>query len=169
MPLTEERLRELLHYNQETGLFTWRLWRGNTALAGGIAGYVAKGGYVQISVDGLDYRAHRLAWLYMTGRWPFPQCDHEDRDRSNNKWGNLREATRTENPRNQMRKRGFKGCTWYKRNQKWAAYINIDCKRIFLGLFSLKADALICYNYHAAYLYGEFACLNPILRGYAHD
>lgn len=93
-PLTPERLRCLLSYDQGTGLFTWLIDRGNGACAGQRAGTVDRNsGYVLVQIDGRQYRAHRLAWLYVHGRWPRPLIDHIDRNRANNRISNLREAT----------------------------------------------------------------------------
>lgn len=97
--LTAERLRELLHYDPLTGTFT-RLVAASNAGAGAHAGCAAKNGYMRCNVDGRLYYMHRLAWLYMTGGWPAGDIDHVDGDRANNRWANLRAATRSQNAQN---------------------------------------------------------------------
>lgn len=99
--VTRERLKELLIYNPDTGVFTWRIKPCDRIMAGAIASNVSKThGYVRIGIDGKRYMAHRLAWLYMTGKWPILEIDHKDGLRANNKWGNLREATSAVNHQN---------------------------------------------------------------------
>jgi HNH endonuclease len=88
--LTAERLRERLHYDAETGVFTRRVGSSN-ARAGDVAGSVHSTGYVRISIDGGKYTAHCLAWFYVHGVWPSDQIDHINRNRSDNRIANLRE------------------------------------------------------------------------------
>ena len=88
--LTAERLRERLHYDAETGVFTRRFGSGH-ARAGDMAGTVHRTGYVRISIDGGKYTAHHLAWLYVHGVWPSDQIEHINRKRSDNRIANLRE------------------------------------------------------------------------------
>jgi hypothetical protein len=90
--LNQERLKELVHYNPETGQFSSLKTRGR-AVRGKALGTVRQDGYVSIFIDGRWYRAHRLAWLYVYGEWPKGWLDHIDRNRANNAIDNLREAT----------------------------------------------------------------------------
>lgn len=79
--LTAGRLRELLHYNPETGTFTWiaRSAHGSHIRIGAIAGSSPNSnGYLQIRADGRTYKAHRLAWLYVNGEWPRADIDHKN-------------------------------------------------------------------------------------------
>ena len=112
--LTQARLKEVLHYDPLTGLFTWRVTKGNIT-AGTVAGCPANSeGYWRITIDSVKYYAHRLAFLYMLGRWPFEQADHyPDPTTSNNRWANLRDATHGQNTANTHgeSKTGFKGVT----------------------------------------------------------
>lgn len=95
--LTADEVRGLLDYDPETGLFRWRKpGKGRISCHRRFTGYVNKKGYVIIGIKYRPYLAHRLAWLWMTGDWPRGQLDHKDRNRSNNKWHNLREATSSE-------------------------------------------------------------------------
>lgn len=149
--LTADRLRALLHYDYEAGVFTRRVRTGPTAPAGAVAGVINKRhGYVQIWVDGSRYYGHRLAFLYMTGAWPTDGVDHRDGVCSNNRWSNLRPATQAQNRTNQHRVRsdsrsGFLGVKCMP-NGKHRAIITVAGKQHHLGMFVTAADA------HAAYL-----------------
>lgn len=96
MILTQARLKELLHYDPETGVWTRLVATSNSIRIGDVAGGVNHG-YVRISVDGRKYSAHRLAFLYQTGAWPSAEVDHWNLDKADNSWGNLRGATRSQN------------------------------------------------------------------------
>lgn len=147
--LTAARLRELLHYEPQTGAFTWNVPPRN-AKAGDIAGGVRRDGYVSIRCDGASYVAHRLAWLYVTGEWPGQDIDHRDGVRSNNAFGNLREASDSENAQNRAirsdNSSGFPGVCRHKGKGGWQAKIGINGRRLYLGLFETPEEA------HAAYL-----------------
>jgi len=157
--LTAERLKQQFHYDPLTGVFT-RLTgpRG----VGAPSGYVHSRGYVHISVEGVEYKAHRLAWLYMTGEWPLLQIDHEDTVRSNNVWTNLRLATRSQNQGNSrpIRKTntsGFKGVSRHPQNQKWVAYINRDGQSTYLGSYDNINHAAAAYRAAALQAFGQFS------------
>jgi len=91
--LTQERLQELLHYDPDTGEFRWRAAENPDCRAGEIAGCSMRSDYWCIHIDGRGYRAHQLAWLYMTGEWGRPLIAHRDGDPFNNRWRNLRRAS----------------------------------------------------------------------------
>jgi hypothetical protein len=156
--LTVERLKELLHYDPETGVFTWKVRVANVP-AGSIAG-CNKERYHFIGVDGREYRAHRLAWLYMTGEWPV-EIDHRDTDGHNNRWANLRHATRIQNCRNtglpKNSTSGSKGVYWSKDRQRWVAQITINKVRTGLGRFHTKERAAAASEAAARKHFGEFA------------
>ncbi len=97
--LTHERLRELLHYDPETGVFTWIVRRGHVP-AGTVAGLRSDKWYVSITIDGYVHRAHRLAWLYVHGRWPEQKIDHKNGVRSDNRLCNLRDVSSLFNSQN---------------------------------------------------------------------
>lgn len=146
--LTQERLKELLHYDPLTGVFTWkgssrRGWNGR------IAGSIDHKGYIVINL-GQVYKAHRLAWLYTYGVWPSSQLDHQDRVKSNNRLGNLVEATGQENCLNKglliTSTSGFTGVTRNTRDTKWIARFSTKEKRHFLGEFTNIEDAVSARN-----------------------
>ena len=156
--LTAERLRELLRYDPETGIFTWRTNRRGGARAGNIAGCKTDG-YIQIHVDGEIHRAHRLVWLYVTGKWPVLYLDHKNGSRNDNRFSNLREATKAQNNRNHRphpnSKSGFKGVST-DHGYGWRA----RCAEQYLGFFRSPEEAAKAYDRAAREKWGEFAVLN---------
>lgn len=103
--LTHSRLLEVLHYEPQTGQFTWIKKPSSLSRVsvGTTAGSVWVRGYVMLKIDNARYLAHRCAWLYMTGEWPKQLIDHIDGDTSNNRWANLREASHAVNAQNRTR------------------------------------------------------------------
>lgn len=148
--ITQSRLKELLSYDPETGVFTRIVRTSSNARIGDIAGCLTPYGYRQISIDGKDYLSHRLAWLYMTGAWPTDQMDHINGVRDDNRFVNLHEATDAENQQNRAlpsnNTSGFLGVSWHKPTNKWRADIMIAGHQKFLGYFTTPEAA------HEAYL-----------------
>jgi hypothetical protein len=146
--LTAQRLRELLHYDPETGLFTRRIAHYGHP-AGSAIGSTHNVGYVRLHVDGRSYLAHRLAWLYMTGEWPEQQVDHRDGDRANNRFENLRDVTRSVNFQNQRRARGNNKHSAllgaFKKRDRWESRIKVDGAYIRLGTFRTAEEAHTAY------------------------
>lgn len=161
MKITVERLREVLRYNPDTGEWMWLVAPNRRIRAGDVAGSVTAGGYRMISVDGHRDYAHRLAWLYMTGEWPVEDIDHRDMDHANNRWENLRVATRAQNIANSgirsTNKSGFKGVHWSRRKKRWCAAITIRGKEKHLGYFIELGQAHVAYRRAAEEAFGEFA------------
>lgn len=149
--LTQEQVRELLNYDPETGVFTWKATTGSRAVAGTVAGSRHSQGYRSIMLFKRNYLAHRLAWLWVYGQFPENTIDHIDRDRTNNAMSNLREATIQENNRNN----GAKGYRLFKRTGKWVASIGVDNKNIHLGYFTTPADARAAYLAARATYFGD--------------
>jgi len=156
--LTQKRLKELLHYSPETGVFTWLVNRKGTASAGVIAGYLNKKGYIRISVDGERYLAHRLAWLYMTGEWPI-QTDHDKGNRADNRFSTLCSVNSETNNKNRKipsnNTSNVIGVYWHKKLEKWYAAIGVSNRLKSLGYFIDKFEAICCrksaenkYGYH---------------------
>ena len=159
--LTQERLREILHYDPETGEFRWLQRMSNRAKVGDIAGSAAEGGYRRMRIAGRSYRAHQLAWLYMTGEWGRPTIDHRDRDPANNRWSNLRRATQSNNNANRRRQRdntsGFKGVHFDRKSERWIARLGKNGRSFYLGRFATAQAAHEAYVAAARELFGEFA------------
>jgi hypothetical protein len=169
--ISADYLRSRVHYNPDTGDFVWlpkdpsltknRQWNGQ--YAGKIAGCICKDGYRILTLDYVYQRGHQLAWLYMTGEWPPSEIDHKDRDRSNNRWSNLRLATTSQNQANtglQIRNTsGIKGVNWAPRHKAWKARISVNGRRLFLGMFKSKEAAAAAYQEAAKTHFGEFANL----------
>lgn len=161
-PITASRLRELVEYDPERGLFTWRSGRSKFQewLTGKVAGTLANG-YTSIILDGKKYSAHRLVWLYVYGRWPIDQIDHVDGDRSNNRFSNLREADHQKNEANKPLRKdnssGFKGVQFHPQTGKWRARITFNKVQLHLGLFTSPEAAHAAYVIAAKKYFGEFA------------
>lgn len=158
--LSIERLKATLHYDPETGKFS-RLASSGGAHIGDEPGYFNDNGYRIISIDGVKYRAHRLAWFYMTGEWPKEDIDHRNTISDDNRWENLREATDQQNLQNQGMPQhntsGLKGASWREDKQKWRASICSHKKWRHLGYFDTKEEAHAAYCAAALELNGEFA------------
>jgi hypothetical protein len=156
--LTAERLRELLNYDPDTGLFTHRVSRRGVT-AGKIVGSKHAKGYIVIRVDEKLYLAHRLAVLWMTGVWPKEHVDHRDLNRANNVWDNIREATNAQNMANmgvpKHNTTGFKGVT--RRGEGFVSQICINGRHKYLGQFTTPEDAHAAYVIAANENFGEFA------------
>ena len=157
--LTAARLRELLHYDPETGAFTRRIaamsfgGRSGRACqtAGAAVGTAAcADGYVRFKVDGRSHMAHRLAWLYVHGNWP-AEIDHRNGLRDDNRLSNLREVSRTLNNRNRHGARkdsgtGLIGAYRSSRPGKFRSGIHLDSGWKSLGTFDTPEAA------HRAYM-----------------
>jgi hypothetical protein len=170
--LTQAELKHLLHYNFETGVFTWKNPRSNSIKVGAVAGKEKPKGYIQIGirVNGIDKRfyAHRLAWLYVYGEMPSDIIDHKDCNPKNNLISNLRKATHKQNMRNSVlssrNKSGYKGVCWYKPLKKWNAQIEVNNKKINLGYFENPEDAHKTYCNAAFKYFEDFANFGSIQK-----
>lgn len=165
--LTQEYLKSILIYDEHSGIFTRKLslrpgWSGKRA------GSINSRGYIQIKIDTERYSAHRLAWLYMTGLWPIDQIDHKNNVRHDNKWLNLRECTQAQNAANRKistsNTSGYKGVHWDRKSKCWIAQLKHNYKTIHIGRCKAKEDAAVLYNDKAIEIFGEFACLNEVLK-----
>jgi len=155
--ISQSRIRELLDYDEESGVFTWLLRRGGIK-AGSIAGHKHKHGYVEIKIDGNIYQAHRIAWLLTYG----DECefiDHINHNRADNRLVNLRSVSRSDNARNKSKYNsntsGVTGVVWNATKKRWIAQIGIDGEVIHLGTFTkhhLAVDARklaeVAYGFH---------------------
>ena len=149
MSLTQAELKEVLDYNPETGIFIWKKTMNNNAKKGKIAGWVSFYGYIEIRYDNKNYKAHRLAWLYMMGRFPNFQIDHKNTIKNDNRIDNLRDTTAAINNQNTRKclknsSTGFLGVI--PKRGKFVACIGVNYKKIHLGVFESPEEA------HEAYL-----------------
>lgn len=152
---TLEELKGALHYDPETGEFTWARFCSPRAVAGSRAGAVYQNGYRMICFQRKDYPAHRLAWAFVHGVWPSANIDHINGNRTDNRISNLRDVPQTMNSQNQRRPHKDKtscqliGATWDKMWKNWKAQVRLNGKTIYLGRFATAEEA------HAAYLEGK--------------
>jgi hypothetical protein len=161
--ITHVQLLELAHYDPESGHFTWIKPRPKIRV-GARAGYLHYRGYRAIEIYARAYAEHRLAWLYVYGTWPKDQIDHINRERSDNRISNLREATNGQNRANSkhMSRHGCKGIAfhgWLKENP-WEARITVNKKSIYLGCFPTKYAAHQAYAEAGKKYFGEYHYTN---------
>lgn len=156
--LTHERLRDVVSYCPLTGEFRWLVSRGPVS-AGGFAGWYTQHGYIELCIDYVTYRAHRLAWFYVYGEWPAGDIDHINRNRSDNRIANLRIATNSQNQANTVARTAgkLKGAYWHKRKSKWTSHICCEGKIRHLGYFDTESEAHAAYSLTAVELFGSFA------------
>ena len=144
--LTQDLLKELLHYDPDTGVFTNKINRNQLAPKGQRAGFVTQPqGYRQIGIKGKSYREHRLVWLYEHGVWPSGDIDHINGITDDNRIANLRDVTTQDNCRNQRKVRsdstsGLMGARAF-RPGKWQSSIRVDGKYLHLGTFDTPEAA----------------------------
>lgn len=165
MLLTAERLREVIHYDPYSGTFTRigppQTKRTRPDRIGAKTGARSKPGRATVHVDGHNYLAHRLAWLYMTGAFPPRDIDHRDNDPSNNRWINLRACNASQNLGNSKATKqtvsGCKGVTYCRQTGRWRAKIKWLGKNFHMGRFDSIEEARAAYAAKARELFGEFA------------
>ena len=142
-----QRVNELLHYDAATGVFTWKVRHGRKISAGKIAGHKESSrGYIDIRIDGKKIRAHRLAYLYVTGVLPIESIDHIDGDKKNNRWSNLRLATASGNRMNSVKlasnnSSGITGVYWDETGKRWKAAIRRDGAYIHVAYAKTPEEA----------------------------
>jgi hypothetical protein len=163
---TLSEVTERLHYDPLSGLFSWKIETmafGGFKNPGSAAGQKSEAGYVLVGLWGRLYRAHRLAWLLMTGAWPVAEIDHINGDRSDNRWSNLREATSSQQKMNASirsdNKSGCKGVSFRPDIGKWHSRIVLDGKTKLLGNFSLLSDAIVARKNAEKANHGDFVRL----------
>lgn len=157
--ITEGELKSLLDYNVITGVFTRKVRTSNSINIGDVAGNDDGAGYIQISLKGKTYRAHRLAWLYCHGEFPSDSIDHINGVKDDNRIANLREANCEVNSKNSKlrsdNKSGVMGVVFCKARGKYQVRISKNKKTIQLGYFDNLEDAKntrlqaeLKYGYH---------------------
>jgi hypothetical protein len=149
--LTQDYLREILHYDPATGLFTWLKALSYRGKVGSIAGCVNKRlNRRHIGIHGREYYAYRLAWFYVKGSWPAEDLDHKDGDSTNDRFDNLRPCNMSQNQQNLRRARTFRSGAllgaWPTPAGRWFSMITVKKRKIYLGNFATDVEA------HTAYL-----------------
>lgn len=143
--ITHKRLTELLVYDKDSGVFTWRIKHCRKTIVGTIAGHQLKKGYRQIRIDRTLYPEHRLAWFYTHKEWPYPEVDHINRDKSDNRMSNLRISMPGAQQFNtgmfKHNSSGIKGVSFHKNTGTWRAYIQVNGKFISLGCYKTIEEA----------------------------
>lgn len=150
--VTADRVRELLHYDEASGIFTRKVRTAQRHHIGGRADFVITSGnqkgYYRVSIDSLRFMAHRVAWLYVYGAWPEHDIDHLDGDRGNNRIGNLRDVPNKINRQNMRKARkdsitGFLGV--YSHQGKYRARVQIDGRSAYDESFDTPEQAYAAY------------------------
>jgi len=158
--ITQKRLKELLHYDPATGIFTWLVSRTRVR-KGDRAGSLQSSGYRCIGIDGKLYQESRIAFLYMEGYFPENDVDHINRKKDDNRWCNLRHVSRRCNMRNtglqKNNKSGVKGVCWHRNKGKWAVQIKVNGKMIHLGCYE-SFDLAVRSRYYAEKKYNWKGC-----------
>jgi len=158
--ITQSELKELLHYDPVTGIFTWLISQSNRVKVGDIAGGISKRGYFVIRIHNIINYSHRLAWFYVYGINPIDEIDHINMIKIDNRIANLRQANSSENKINKglqsNNTSGYKGVCWCKQHRKWVARCYAEGKPKHLGLFDNKIDAYTAYVCFAKQQHGEF-------------
>jgi hypothetical protein len=145
--LTQAELTKIVSYDPNTGAFTWLSHRGNGVRAGAIAGCITGRGYVQLNIMRRSEWAHRLAFLYMTGKFPEAEVDHINGDKGDNAFSNLRCADRFLNAQNKRTSQGSSGVLGVRRRgNRFEASIKASKVSTYLGRFATPEEA------HSAYL-----------------
>ncbi|EKL8565176.1 HNH endonuclease [Pseudomonas aeruginosa] len=154
--ISQAELKQLLHYDPDSGAFRWLVDKAR-ATAGSPAGNRSASGYLRVQINGRTYPLHRLAFLYVDGELPAEDVDHINRDREDNRFANLRRASRAQNLRN---KGGYRSSTTgatgvSMRGKRYRAYINRDGRRFTLGTFDTLEAAQAAYSAAKAVLHPE--------------
>lgn len=160
--LTQDVLQNALHYDPETGAWTWLESRGSASL-GSPAGSINGTGYRYIHIGKKDYKSSRLAWLYVYGKWPDGIIDHINNIRHDDRLCNLRESNAQSNAWNRLtssnNKSGYKGVSFCKSSNKWRACINQNGKNVSLGRYSTPEEAAQAYKAASIELHGQYSKL----------
>jgi hypothetical protein len=152
-----EELHRLFRYDPETG-HLYRRVNVPTRPAGSRADRVCPKGYCKVKAHGHLYFAHRVIWKMQTGDDPRAYIDHKNRVQSDNRWGNLREATTSENNQNGFRPKASglpRGVTHF--GSRYEARIRLAGQRQRLGSFDTPEEAAAAYRRAASILHGSFA------------
>ncbi len=154
--LSAETVQLLFSYDAATGVLRHK--RRHGVIEGATAGTTNNRGYISVKVHQRSYLGHRVVWLIVTGVWPSKEIDHINGDKKDNRFCNLREASRRENVANAgARRGGLKGAYWNKTLMKWHSHIRDDGRLRHLGWFDTEELAHVAYVDAARTVFGEFA------------
>lgn len=149
--MTQDELKCLMHYDPDTGIFTSKIKRGKVTVGKKVGTLNPLNGYLKCCVNRKQYQMHRLAWLYVYGKFPDKEIDHINGIKTDNRISNLRDVTPSENQHNKWKaqsnnKSGLLGAFYVKREGRYMSYISCNKKRHYLGLFDTDQKA------HEAYM-----------------
>jgi hypothetical protein len=144
--LSQEKLKELLEYNPDTGVFIRKIRSGKNVKIGDVAGCLTNHGYISIRLFNRPFYVHRLVWLYIHGIWPEHDIDHINGIRKDNRLINLREAARFQNMQNVYRARsnnisGYLGVSYDRVGRNYYAQITLNGVVKHLGHFKTAEEA----------------------------
>jgi hypothetical protein len=157
-----ENLKQILYYDKNTGIFTWLVNMPHNPMINKRAGYKSINGYRIISINKKKYYEARLAWFYMTDKWPKFEIDHINRIKDDNRWCNLREATRSQNCANSIKNKNNtlpRGVSFHKRDKKYQAQCKYQGKHYHLGFYKTVQEAKQAYDKFVLQHHREFAII----------
>lgn len=165
MKISHSRLLRILEYDPETGVWIWLNPSAmNKKPIDRVAGTISVHGYRVITIDGIKYRSRRLAWFYMTGEWPIQEIDHDNRDKTDDRWNNLLDVSRSANALNRdlqtNNASGVRGVHWDTNRGKWVVQVKKDNVTHFGGRFDFLDEAIEARDLIALGLQGPHAILN---------
>jgi hypothetical protein len=156
------RLKFLLDYDPDTGVFTWSNPTSARVRKGGVAGTISRtNGYRYIRLDRRNFPASALAWAYVTGEFPDLIVDHINRNQADDRWENLRLADPTQSNANRAVQKcnqtGLKGAQIEKRTGRFTAKIKSHGRSTHLGTFDTADEAHRAYLVAAKEKFGDYA------------
>ena len=178
--ISHERVLALLEYDPDTGKLFWRERVGpggsitafNRRYAGTEAGYLSDNGsynriYIKVTIKPDRFYAHRLIWFMQTSEWPEDEIDHINGDGTDNRWANLRKATRAQNMKNHSgnaggTQTGYRGVSFSKNGERFVAKITVDQQQLHLGVFDTAEEAYAAYEQASLKHFGEWS---PLAQG----
>lgn len=158
--LTAKLVRSRFYYNKKTGDFLWKTTKSAKTKINTVAGHITEAGHVRIVLYRRSYLAHRLIWLWVTGKWPKYELDHRNGKKSDNRWRNLREATALQNNQNKGKRvqntSGYKGVWFEKHIGLWRSGVGFKGKLYRCGCFKTAKAAHMAYRQLAKRLHKDF-------------